>query len=304
MFTEIRKVKPLTSKRIGVFGKGGAGKTTLTVLLAKSLQRRGYQVVLVDADSTNLGLYSALGIDQAPEPLMDFFGGMVFQGGKVTCPVDDPTPLDGAVIDISTLSSRFIGNDQEGIHLLTLGKIGDKGPGAGCDGPISKIARDIIIIGENDLVTLIDFKAGFEDSARGVITSLDWALVVIDPTVAAIEMASSLRDMVRQIQEKKLPATSHLDSPKLVEWAINVFQNATIKGVLFVINRVPNKNIEVQLREKLARKNIQPIGIINEYPEISLAWLEGTGFGKGEYDQEVERIANELEVVETQTGEL
>jgi hypothetical protein len=49
---------------------------------------------------------------------------------------------------------------------------------------------------------------------------------------------------------------------------INVFQKTTIKGVLFVINRVQNQNIEVQLREKLVRKNIQKICIIGDYSEI------------------------------------
>ncbi len=302
MSKDVKEHKKLLGKRIGIFGKGGAGKSTLTILLARTLQRRGYQVVLIDADSTNLGLYLALGIDQSPEPLMDYFGGMVFQGGRVTCPVDDPSPLENSEINLSTLPAKYYATDKNGIMLLILGKIGDKGPGAGCDGPISKIARDIRIEGDDNLVTLIDFKAGFEDSARGVITSLDWAIAVIDPTIAAIEMALSLNEMVKQIKNKVLPSTSHLESPELVMWANRIFQNASIERVFFIINRVPNETIENQLSEKLVIKGIEPIGMLHEYPEIALSWLEGSEIGKEEIFLEMEQIVNELEKANNYKG--
>jgi energy-coupling factor transporter ATP-binding protein EcfA2 len=56
--------KPLTGQRIGLFGRGGSGKSTCTVLLAKALARAGYAVCVVDADSTNEGLPQALGADK------------------------------------------------------------------------------------------------------------------------------------------------------------------------------------------------------------------------------------------------
>ena len=97
---------PLSDKRIGVFGKGGSGKSTVTVLLARALVARGYDVCVLDADSTNVGLHRALGLDEPPVPLLDYFGGMVFSGGAVTCPVDDPTLLPDAVIPLDALPGR------------------------------------------------------------------------------------------------------------------------------------------------------------------------------------------------------
>ena len=35
---------PLAGKKIGLFGKGGAGKSTVTALLAQALLTRGYEV--------------------------------------------------------------------------------------------------------------------------------------------------------------------------------------------------------------------------------------------------------------------
>jgi len=197
--------KKLTGTRIGVFGKGGAGKSTFVAILAQTLQQQGYDVCVIDADSTNYGLPQALGMDSPPKSLLDLYGGMVFSGGKVTCPVDDPTPLLNAEVDDPTpllnaevylgeLPRQYYVQNDAGITLLTAGKIGDRGPGAGCDGPIAKISRDLIVHKEDsESVTLIDFKAGFEDTARGVLTKLDYAIVVVDPTTASVEIAGDMR---------------------------------------------------------------------------------------------------------------
>jgi len=293
------KTKALSGKRIGIFGKGGAGKSTVVVLLAKALRDCGYEVCVLDADSTNLGFHQALGLNEAPVPLMDYFGGTVFSGGAVTCPVDDPTPLAGAEISLDRLPRQYCVHNREGISLLAAGKIGGQGPGAGCDGPVSKIARDLRVHRDGErLVTLVDFKAGFEDSARGVLTSLDWAIVVVDPTNAAIQMAADMRHMVDQIRAGVLPATDHLKDPKLVEAANRVFREASIKGVLFVLNKIGDEEIENYMRKRLEEKGIEPVGVIHKDPSIAMAWLKGTPFEGITTKKDAERIIEELEAAE------
>lgn len=288
--------KTLAGKRIGVFGKGGSGKSTLTVLLSKALGERGYKVCVLDADSTNVGLSRALGNDQPPVPLIDYFGGMVFSGGLVTCPVDDPTPLADAEINLEELAQQYYQQNNEGITLLTAGKIGNQGPGAGCDGPIAKIARDLkIYTKEHQPVTLIDFKAGFEDSARGAITSLDWVIVVVDPTMAAVDLAISMKDMVKNIKADVLPATAHLDTPELVFLANQFFIESVIKGVLTVLNKVPNEEIEIFLRNKLNEACIDPIGVIYEDYSISSAWLKGLPIEETPALEDVRAVIDKLE---------
>ena len=295
----IEKEKGLADKRIGVFGKGGSGKSTFVVLLARKLRERGYEVCILDADSTNIGMPGALGIDRTPKTLIDYFGGMVFSGGLVTCPVDDPTPLPEAEFSLDELPSEFYAQSQDGITLLEVGKIGDQGPGAGCDGPISKVARDIKIHQNGEQpVTLVDFKAGFEDSARGVITSLDWAVVVVDPTVAAVEMAANLKDMVRQIKDGVLPATDHLESPELVEWANKLFGQARIKDVLIVLNNIQDEETEEYLQSRLAEKGIEPIGIIHAQTAISISWLKGLPIEVLNTQKELNRIVDAMEAAE------
>lgn len=288
----------LSGKRIGIFGKGGAGKSTVTVLLAQTLAHRGYDVLVLDADSTNVGLHEALGIEAEPAPLLEYFGGAVFSGGAVTCPVDDPTRLPNATLPLSALPDRYVARNENGIVFLTAGKIGEQGPGAGCDGPVAKIARDLHVteVGERP-VTLIDFKAGFEDSARGAITSLDLALVVVDPTQAAIHMAANMKAMIDEMQRGVLPATRHLEDLDMVALANHLFTTSTIQGALVVLNRVDSAATEAYLREALAERGLEPIGVLHRHPAVGAAWLRGSTLDDGALLQEVAVIADNVEAV-------
>ena len=54
----------MSSLRIAVAGKGGAGKTTLSATLARVLARQGRDVTVIDGDS-NPNVAVALGVDRA-----------------------------------------------------------------------------------------------------------------------------------------------------------------------------------------------------------------------------------------------
>lgn len=289
----------LAGSRIGIFGKGGSGKSTVAVLLAKGLRAHGYAVCLLDADSTNVGTHRALGLGQGPAPLLDYFGGMIFSGGLVTCPVDDPLPLAGADISLAELAGAYYDQNPEAILFLTAGKIGSLGPGAGCDGPIAKIVRDLRVQWNGQQpVTLIDFKAGFEDLARGVVTSLDWVIVVVDPTRAAVEAAGHIRALVEQIRAGALPATRHLASPALVEAARRQYREAAVKGVYVVLNRVRDTEIADYLRARLQEHGIEPVAVISEDPAITRAWLMDEELDLADAGDSVDKIIGELERAE------
>jgi CO dehydrogenase nickel-insertion accessory protein CooC1 len=294
---------PLSGLRIGIFGKEGTGKSTMTVLLARELHTRGYSVLILDADSTNVGLAPALGIGREPDWLLDYFGGMVFSGGAVTCPVDEPSPLPDATLSIERLPTRYVATSPEGIRVLVAGKLGSLGPGAGCDGPIAKIARDLRVtdMGPND-VTLVDFKAGFEDSARGALTTLDWALAVVDPTGASLQMAVHLHQMVSQMHRGIAPATRHLERADLVELAIRQFRDARVRGVLAVLNRVPNAATEVYLRRAVEREGPPVVGVLGEDPSIQELWLHARRIESEPLATAAAELARRLEAVEREVG--
>lgn len=290
--------RPLSGLRIGLFGKGGAGKSTVTVFLATSLRTLGYSVVVLDADSTNVGLAKALGIRGEPLSLIDYFGGMVFSGGRVTCPVDDPAPLEGASVILGELPADYVARNSEGVWLLSGGKLGHLGPGAGCDGPIAKIARDLRVTDAgSDEVMLVDYKAGFEDSARGALTSLDWALAVVDPTSAALQMAIHLNRMAKDIQRGVPPATRHLDPAAAAE-AVRLFRQAPVKGVLSVLNRVQDDDTERYVRDTLESEGTPVVGTFGEDRSIQRQWLRGERLRSTHLSQAAKRLAEGLEGAE------
>ncbi len=266
----------LAGQRVGFFGRGGGGKSTCLVLLAKALSREGYRVCVVDADSTNEGLPQALGADRTPAPLLDWFGGTVFSGGPVTCPVDDPVPMAGARLGEGQLPPEYIAVAGDGIRVFLAGKIGPLGPGAGCDGPMTKIARDFEFrVSDGDAVTLLDFKAGIEDVSRGVVTSLDWVVVVVDPSYAGLRAAVTMKALLEQMREGHLPSTRHLDSPEVVEITRRMYREARTKGALYVLNKVPDAETERRLRDSLEAEGIRVSAIIREDADIRRAWLAG-----------------------------
>lgn len=298
--------KTFANMRIGILGKGGSGKSTVTVLLARSLRNKGYQVSVLDADSTNAGIHQALGFKEAPVSLMDYFGGPEFSGGNVSCPVDDPSPLSGAVVDLARIPKKYYSSNQEGLFLFQLGKIGDKGPGAGCDGPISKITRDLRVDGMGDQpVTLIDVKAGLEDSARGVVTSMDWIVAVVDPNTASIQIAKDIEILVSQIKAGRLPATEHLASPELVEEANRIYKEARIKGFSVILNKIKDEKIETQVSKILESKGLKITGTIYEDYALSLSWLEGKPLEGTKPNENMEIAINGLEQdIKEQQGNL
>jgi CO dehydrogenase nickel-insertion accessory protein CooC1 len=287
---------PLAGRRIGVFGRGGSGKSTCVVLLAQALAKAGYSVCVVDADSTNEGLAQALGADKSPESLLEWFGGTVFSGGPVTCPVDDPAPIARARVAPEELPAKFVGLTPEGIRVLIAGKIGPLGPGAGCDGPMTKIARDFGLESPGPApVTLLDFKAGIEDASRGIVTSLDWVIVVMDPSHAGVRAAITMKTLLEQMRAGLMPATRHLASPELVELTHRAYREARTQGALYVLNKVPDADTEHFLWQRLLEAGINVVATIQDDPALRQGWLEGARLRSAGGTAEAAKLVRALE---------
>jgi len=120
---------------------------------------------------------------------------------------------------------------------------------------------------------------------------------VVDPTTAAVQMASHMHEMVKQIRAGVPPATQHLETPELVEWANRFFRESNVKDVFVILNRIRDGAMERLVRGKLAEKAIEPIAVVYEDPAIAMAWLQGTRLAASQDQVNLDQIVDRLEAV-------
>ncbi len=156
--------------KVAVAGKGGVGKTTLTALLAHEAVRRGYKVVLVDADPAAT-LAPTLGITQPIQPLTELselIYTRVGQGLINLNPKVEDIPEQYAV-------------EKDGMKLLVLG--GVRKGGSGCACPEYTFLRALLrhLLLRSDEAVFVDLEAGLEPLGRSAVDGVDALLIVVDP---------------------------------------------------------------------------------------------------------------------------
>ena len=225
--------------KIIICGKGGCGKSTTAALLAKAYQREGRNVLVVDSDESNYGLYRQLGLD-LPEDFTHYFGG---KKGAYRV-FDDKGYVFDEKWNISDIPQEFLTGDGN-LHLMAIGKIAEAEEGCACGmGFTAKMLLDNLETGENDVV-IVDTEAGVEHFGRGLDRFADVILMVIDPSYESIRLSEKVYDMAQALG----------------------------KPVYFILNKADAEQAEITiaaLREKEA-----VIAVIPADPQIMMAGLKG-----------------------------
>ncbi|MEA3276140.1 MAG: hypothetical protein U9Q81_12790 [Pseudomonadota bacterium] len=265
--------KPLRRKRILVCGKGGSGKSTLVALMTAVLQRKEYDVMVLDGDASNpeglVRLLFGLGVQGEPKPLIEFFGGV----DTVTCPVEDPSPLKRIGDSVPVPDRRIdvlkeLGTEyylkKGSMMLLQAGKI--ETYGQGCDGPLEKVVRDFMI--EGDFVSIIDEKAGIEHFGRRIPDRMDIILGVLDCTLESVSIA---RRMTKFSTEMGM------------------------KDVWLVLNKTESEAMKSTMMDLLGDLRNKVLGSVPYDPELVRAGLSGSALGEHKEVEDVEPIVRRLE---------
>lgn len=171
-----------------VSGKGGAGKSAVSLLLAKELSKKG-NVILMDADESNRLLASNLGLN-SPDTIANYLGGRGVLRDEIK---------EHEKINISELPDEYVSKTGDGIIFAAVGKIEEFGEGCACPyGFLSKELLKRIELDEGDYL-IVDTEAGIEHLGRGVEEGIDHLLVVIDPTAEGVAIAEKLDSEARRI---------------------------------------------------------------------------------------------------------
>ena len=257
--------------KISICGKGGSGKSAVTVLLAHGIRARGYDVVIVDSDESNSGLYRLLGFNEPPLPLLDLVGGK--QQVKNVLP---KTPLATSEKEINVIARDRIPlagipaphiARRDGISLIAVGKILQSLEGCAC--PMGVLGREFLRkleLNENE-VALVDMEAGVEHFGRGVDTGIDTVLIVVDPSYESLLLAERIKSMTSAIG---------------------------ISSIWTVLNKVTSSDVASKLTHQLEKRDLRVIGAIGHDTEIFDAGLEGRAIQPRETPPAITSILNTL----------
>jgi CO dehydrogenase maturation factor len=156
--------------KLGIVGKGGVGKTTVSALLAMAYVARGRRVVAIDTDSNpNLGV--SLGLDLAATEAVPVLprSFIVGSGGDATA---------------AELIDTYGRSTPSGVTLLSAIRVAEAGAGCTCAGHATVRSFLGEALHDQADVTLVDMEAGLEHLSRsgGTLAYADVLLAVIEPS--------------------------------------------------------------------------------------------------------------------------
>ena len=156
--------------KIGIVGKGGVGKTTLSALISKAYAERGKRVVAIDTDSNpNLGISLGLTLEEA-EAIPVIPRRLVLGSDAGTSPTE--------------LLAEYGRSTESGVRLLSAMRVDQAGAGCTCSSHAS--VRSILgaALEEEADVTLVDMEAGLEHLSRsgGTLAYADVLVAIMEPS--------------------------------------------------------------------------------------------------------------------------
>lgn len=254
-------------KKIAVCGKGGSGKSTVVALVVNDLRDRGYQVLVVDSDESNPGLWRMLGFEKRPEPLLELVGGKkkVIEAFSASSRRQESVLLRNQIRTADLPPQHLAERDR--IRMVCIGKILQSLEGCAC--PMGVLSREFLtrLSPQEDELVLVDMEAGLEHFGRGVETSLDSVLIVTEPSFDSLELTERINTLAAEVQVKRI-------------WTI--------------LNKVRSKQIALELRDQLERRGISVMGSIRYDRAVFQSGLEGRPFRGGKAQRDVAGILDQL----------
>ena len=219
-------------------------------------------MLVVDSDESNSGLYRMFGFDRAPVPLMELVGGKKSLKQKMS----QPEVLAQAEIWLKDIPPEHM-LERDGIRLVAIGKILQSLEGCAC--PMGVLSREFLkkLHLKDKEMTIVDMEAGVEHFGRGVETSIDGVLVVVEPSLESITLAERI---------DRLATGSGVGNT----WA--------------VLNKVSSAGMASKLRQELSKRGVRVIGAIHNQPEIFEACFEGRPLHGGKAGQEIREVLDSL----------
>lgn len=244
-----KRAKKYLIQKIVVCGKGGVGKSTVSTFLAGCLVECGYNLLVLDTDESNPGLFRNFGFNKEPQPLMSLLSR--FSIGQSE---SNTEWLIKEEINFEDIPEEFV-QKRNGLRFTMIGKIED--PFQGCACSMSDVTRDLMLklsVKERQIV-LVDLEAGVESFGRGMERGVDTVIIVVEPSYESIALAEKISYMAEGIGIQRIRA---------------------------ILNKIPSVQVEEKIIKTLLKKGIRYLGALPHSGQVSEECFEGMPLGESD----------------------
>ena len=217
------------AKIIAVAGKGGVGKTTLTGLMIQYLCENGKTPILaVDADA-NSNLNEVLGVEAPPT-----LGEIREEIERAGMALHSPIPAGMAKGDYLQMRLEDAITEEKDFDLMVMGRT----QGQGCYCFVNGLVQtQIQRLQANYPYLVVDNEAGMEHISRGLLPTMDVAILVSDCSRRGVQAVARVAEMVK-------------------EMSLNPGQMGVI------INRAPGGVLDNGVREEIEKHGLKLFGVL------------------------------------------
>ena len=223
---------------LGIAGKGGVGKTTLTALMLKILTGKGQKNILAIDANPDSNLSNVLGI-----PVTKTVGNVTdelkksVEKGELSPEMTKKDILEYRIFEIL--------NETPNFDLLVMGR----SEGEGCYCLINKLLTDIVdTISKNYTLTIMDMEAGLEHLSRRTDRDVDVMVIVTDASYLGFQTARRIKELAKEvhIEFKKIYLVGNRFAPEIEP----MLKDEACKMGIEVAGIIPNDDVVFQYNLK------------------------------------------------------
>ena len=214
---------------IAVAGKGGVGKTTLCGMLIQYLCEKGKGPILaVDADA-NSNLNEVLGVE-----VETTLGDVREEIARAELASENPIPAGMSKADYAERRFEDALVEDDDFDLLVMGRT----QGKGCYCFVNGLLQTQLAKYQNNYpYIVVDNEAGMEHISRGVLPSMQTAILVSDCSRRGVQAVGRIAELIKECD-------MHPDTVGLL------------------INRAPGGKLNDGIREEIEKQGLHLLGVV------------------------------------------
>ena len=220
---------------IAIAGKGGVGKTTLCGMLIQYLaNRKKGPVLAVDADA-NSNLNEVLGVE-----VETTLGDIREEIARAEMSVKSPIPAGMTKADYAEFKFNTALVEEDDYDLLVMGRT----QGKGCYCYVNGLLQAQLSKFQNSYpYIVVDNEAGMEHISRGVLPSMEIAILVSDCSRRGIQAVGRIAQLIRECDMK----------PSVVG---------------LIVNRAPNGRLNDGIKEEIQIQGLNLLGVVPQDEQV------------------------------------